>query len=156
MEEGKSFDARLAAQNNEGLERIFSDNRTPYSVDSFKLKAGKIADYALVLPLLNYSQIILTSDGSANYSVGDGSTLSIVKLPTSVAPRQIIPIAFDIKSNSNREISIVQNGKVLWSGILTDKVQSLHLKASSDFNITIHSQASATPTRLTITKMQVL
>ncbi len=153
---GTAFDARQAALTNPELERIFTDDHEIYKVDSFRIKAGRVADYALVIPSLNYAQIVLTSDGGAKYLVGNNIDLRIVKLPYSKSQAKSVVVSFDISSDSAREISIIQNGKVLWSGNISAPQQTLNFEASPDYPLTIYNQVSTQATLFTISRLQIL
>ncbi len=152
--DGQSFDLRPVAAGNAELEKTFShDGR--WHIDSFLIKPGKAAAYALVMPGLEHTRIVLTADGRAVYKVGDDSSLSLFRLPNAPAASSV-EASFVIAADSERQATIVQNGTVLWSGTLTPVGQSVSLKASPDYPITVHNQITTQPTQISISKLQAL
>ncbi len=148
-------DIRPAALNNKGLERIFSYKLSNHPIDSFLVKPGPTAHYALVIPTLQYLQIKLNASGGADYAEGDDPVLSVFKLPNA-ATSPAVTIAFNISADSERNATIIQNGTALWSGTLSSQTQSISLEASPNFPITISNQKSSVPAHMTISKLQVV
>jgi hypothetical protein len=152
--DGHIMDISSSVSKNLGLDKLFSQNGR-WRIDTFLIKPGPKASYALVIPTIQHSQILLTSDGGAHYVVGDDVALALVKLPDAVT-MPIIDVAFDITSDSERKATIVQNGTVLWSGILSNHAQTIRLKVLPDHPLTIYNQRSTQPTQLVLEKLRAI
>jgi hypothetical protein len=147
-------DVRLGARRNKELERKFSFEGTSHFIDSFMIKPGSVASYALTIPTIQYFQLKLDANGHAQYLVDDDIKLAIVELPQAV-PRPTVTLSFDIEADTNRHASIVQNGTTLWRGTLTPHKQHIQVDASTEFSLTVYTQHTAAPTHTTIENLLV-
>lgn len=148
---GTELNIRKTASKNPELDKIFTDNRPGFTVDSYKIKTGKTADWALVMPNARYENILLDTNGSAFYTFTDNPTLSVIKLPNSKSRKSSVTANITLSAGGTsinpaeeRQSTILQNGKVLWSGMLSRKPIDLSLKVSTEHPITIYNQNSTT------------
>jgi len=146
---GKIDVRKLAAANPE-LQRKFSDER--YLVDSYLIKPGKVADYALVIPTVQYFQVDLTKDGSAKYMLDDNINLNLVKMPNA-ATRSTVTVSFKAQADSDRRATIVQNGSVLWTGVLHKDMQTIRFTATTDQPIVINNEKSSELTHINLSEL---
>ncbi len=153
--DNKKLDVRIPASKNTELQRIFSYNKVGFQVDSFIIKPGPVANYALVVPHLQYFQILLKTDGGVDYMLDDDTELAIVRLPNSVESNEV-RVSFNASSDSERSATIVQNGKTIWSGTLSSDTQNISFNALPNHSVTIYNQKSAMLTHLTLSKLQVI
>jgi hypothetical protein len=149
-----STDMRPAALNNNELMRIFSYESSEHPVDSFTIKPGKRASYALEIPTIQYYQISPTHAGITNYLVGNNTLLSIIKLP-GAAERSSVTASFNVTADSERQVSLIQNGRVVWNGVLNPQKRVVSFEASTSHNITIYVQETSQPIQLTISRLQI-
>lgn len=150
---GESVDLRAAAKNNPNLELLVSDITA--GIDSYIIKPGPVANYALTIPSIQYFQIVIDSSGQAKYLVDDDTVLSIVKLPGTRSDAQKVTASFNIISDTIRQISVIQNGEVLWTGTIGTTLQNVQIHANPDYPISILNQKSAAPTHITLSKLYV-
>jgi hypothetical protein len=124
------------------LESIFSHTTSKHPFDSFLVKDGKVASYALIIPTLKYYQLKISTDGTAKFLIGNNTNLLVLKLPTQTVNSEPQTVSFSISADTNRQASIIQNGSVLWSGVIDQSVKPIEMKALVGVPITIITQES--------------
>lgn len=149
-------DVRDATLKNPGLSRIFSYRKSDVTIDSYLIQPGPLAKYALTIPSLQYFQISLTDDGSALFMVDNDTLLSIVRLPGTNTDDQVVSVNFVVSADSDRQTEIVQNGKIVWSGILRVKAQHVTIQVSPNYPLIIKNQKTESLTHVNLSKIQVI
>lgn len=148
-------DTSPSASSNINLEQIFTHKSSSGNINSYKVKPGVRANYALTLPNLQYFQIFHRKDGGVNYMVDNDTLLKVVALPGGKT-KDKITVGFTISTDSLRKATIVQNGELIWSGLLTNEPVNLKLDISPVHDITIINQRNAKPTNTVISNLQVI
>ncbi len=148
-------DARYAARNNSELERVFS-HESQHPMDSFLVKPGYTAKHALTISPLHYYQLKYTTAGSVEYLMGSGTTFSVIELPGNTEGPRTITASFVVRADSKKNSAILQDGRVLWSGIIEGAPKQLILQVRSDKPFTIYCEDGSTQTQLYISELQIV
>lgn len=149
------IDVRVGARRNSQLDRKFSFTGTSHYLDSFVLRPGPSASYALTIPGIQYFQLNLTADGHAKYLVDDDVKLAVVELPNATK-QKTVTISFDIAADSTRQAAIIQNGTTIGNLSLTTSPQKITLEVKPEFPLTIYTQRTNQLTHITLANLQVV
>ena len=150
-----NINIRKSVKTNSQLSRVILSHNKNNLIDSYRIVPGQNKSYALIIEPSNELTTTLNPDGTATYISSGVVRLSLEKLPTG-ASRDETTIRFEIKEKNARIATIIQNGKLLWSGTITPEKQIVKLNASVKTPILIYSQTTAKPTIIEINGLNTI
>lgn len=133
-----TFNDSTAAQS------LFGQSSGLKHIDSYLIRPGKTASYALVMPNLQFFQLEISEDYKTTYSLGKNTSLSVIRLPSTLqTTSDTVTASLELSALQRpRNVTILQNGSVLWSGNVGINRQTIRFTASPDREITIVTEDS--------------
>lgn len=153
----QTLDISKVAFENKGLQPLFSGRGSKNEeINSFRIKPGTIANYALTIPDDTFLRILLTKSGKTNYTLLNDINLAVVTLPTLKNSHKKVSISFNIESENKRNASLLQNGKALWTGEISALKQQISIQADPQQIMTLYLEKNSIPINVTLSEPQAL
>lgn len=152
LQSNSSIDIAKSARQNTQLESYFSKKQSKSNIESFLITRGEVAEFALTMPDESSMSALLKSNGGAIYTFSNDFNFSVLPLPNARSNSKEASISFTISADSFRSASLVQNGKIVWAGILSPKSQSIEANVSVNETLNIYIQKNQIPPTISIEK----
>lgn len=146
---------RDSVRSNPQLKMLFTEKNKGDGIDSYLILQGKTASYALTIPATTQLRTILKPQGSVDY-VASGNVNLVPEILPNAKPRKVVTLSFDMLSSTLRNATIVQNGKLLWSGSISNNKQTIRINALSDKPVNIYTEEGVPLAETTLRNLQII